>query len=145
MYQVSSVMGGNPTHNLSSDWHPIHMKNYDIVNNYWLTCTLGVFMWVSVLPKCGVHHSYFRYISIQHICLVDKKSYTFLRYHGTLNVWVRVMVFNPTFNNISAISWRSVLLVEETRVPRENHRPAASHWQTLSHNVVLSTPCLSKS
>ena len=34
----------------------------------------------------------------------------------------------------------SVLLVEETRVPRKNHRPAASHWQTLSHNVVSSTP-----
>ena len=33
------------------------------------------------------------------------------------------MVFNATFNNISAISWRSVLLVEETRVRRENHRP----------------------
>ena len=27
---------------------------------------------------------------------------------------VRVMVFNAVFNNISAISWRSVLLVEET-------------------------------
>jgi hypothetical protein len=38
-------------------------------------------------------------------------------------------------NNISIISWRSVLLVEETRVPGENHCPAASHWQTLSHNV----------
>jgi hypothetical protein len=25
----------------------------------------------------------------------------------------------------------------------ENHRPVASHWQTLSHNVVLSTPRLS--
>jgi len=25
------------------------------------------------------------------------------------------MVFNTTFNNISVISWRSVLLVEETR------------------------------
>jgi hypothetical protein len=25
-----------------------------------------------------------------------------------------VMVFNATFNNMSAISWRSVLLVEET-------------------------------
>ena len=25
----------------------------------------------------------------------------------------------------------------------EKHRPAASHWQTLSHNVVLSTPRLS--
>jgi len=30
------------------------------------------------------------------------------------------MVFNATFNNISVISWRSVLLVEETRVPEEN-------------------------
>jgi hypothetical protein len=37
------------------------------------------------------------------------------------------MVFNATFNNISVISWRSVLLVEETRVPRENLRPVASH------------------
>jgi hypothetical protein len=30
------------------------------------------------------------------------------------------MVFNATFNNISVISWWSVLLVEETGVPREN-------------------------
>jgi hypothetical protein len=27
-------------------------------------------------------------------------------------------------------------LVEETGGPGENHRPVASHWQTLSHNVV---------
>ena len=40
---------------------------------------------------------------------------------------VIVMMFNATFNNISVISWRSVLLVEETRVPEENYRPAASH------------------
>jgi hypothetical protein len=40
------------------------------------------------------------------------------------------MVFNTTFNNISVISWRSVLLVEETGEPE----------QTLSHNVVSSTP-----
>jgi hypothetical protein len=45
-----------------------------------------------------------------------------------------VMVFNATFNNISVIS---VLLMDETR---ENHRPVASHSQTLSHNVVSSTP-----
>jgi len=37
------------------------------------------------------------------------------------------MVFNTTFNNISVISWRSVLLVEETG---ENHWTAASHCQT---------------
>jgi tryptophan-rich sensory protein len=34
-------------------------------------------------------------------------------------VWF--MVFNSTFNNISAILWRSVLLVEERGVPGENH------------------------
>jgi hypothetical protein len=32
------------------------------------------------------------------------------------------MVFNATFNNISVISGRSVLLVEETGVTGENHR-----------------------
>jgi hypothetical protein len=31
------------------------------------------------------------------------------------------------FNNISVILWWPVLLVEETRVPGENHRPVASH------------------
>ena len=51
------------------------------------------------------------------------------------------MVFNTTFNNISFIWCRSVLLVEETGIPGENYRPVASHQQTLSHNVVSSTPC----
>jgi len=37
------------------------------------------------------------------------------------------MVFNATLNNISVISLQSVFLVEETRLPGENHRPAASH------------------
>jgi hypothetical protein len=37
------------------------------------------------------------------------------------------MVFKTTFNNISVISWRSVLLVEETGAPRENHRPVAGN------------------
>jgi hypothetical protein len=37
------------------------------------------------------------------------------------------MVFNATFNNISIISRRSVLLMEETGVPKENHQPVASH------------------
>jgi hypothetical protein len=37
------------------------------------------------------------------------------------------MVFNATFNNISAISWQSVLLVGGNRGPGENHRPVASY------------------
>ena len=49
------------------------------------------------------------------------------------------MVFHDPFNTISVISWRSILLVNETGVPGENHRPVASYRQTLSHNVVLST------
>jgi hypothetical protein len=49
-------------------------------------------------------------------------------------------VFNATLNIISAISWPSVLLMEETGVPGENHRPVASQRQSLLHNVVSSTP-----
>ena len=66
-------------------------------------------------------------------------------------------VLYATFNNISVISWRSVLLVEETGVSVKNHRPVANHWQTLSHLnrihlalagfelttlVVISTDCI---
>jgi hypothetical protein len=46
------------------------------------------------------------------------------------------MVFNATFNNISVISWKSVLLVDKFGVPDENHQPFASHW----HNIISSTP-----
>ena len=38
-----------------------------------------------------------------------------------------LIVLSATFNNISVISWRSVILVEETGVPRENHSPVANH------------------
>jgi hypothetical protein len=37
------------------------------------------------------------------------------------------MVLNATLNDISVISWLSVLLVEEPGLPGENHRPATSH------------------
>ena len=38
------------------------------------------------------------------------------------------IVFNATFSNISAISWRSVSVVEEAAVRGENYRPWASNW-----------------
>jgi hypothetical protein len=48
-----------------------------------------------------------------------KKSYSY---------FTSFVVFNATFNNISAISWRSALLAEETGEPGENHQPVvASH------------------
>jgi hypothetical protein len=46
----------------------------------------------------------------------------------------------PLFiNNILFIPRRPVLLMEETTVPEEIYRLAASHWQTLSHNIVSSS------
>jgi hypothetical protein len=51
----------------------------------------------------------------------NKKTST-QKAHTLSQKWVRVMVFNTTFNNISFISWRSVVLVEEeTGVPGENY------------------------
>ena len=70
------------------------------------------------------------------IILLDFFHYMFNEMVGL--VWL--MVFNTTFNNISVISWQSVLLVEEFGVPGETHRPVISHWQTLSHNVVSNAP-----
>ena len=53
------------------------------------------------------------------------------RKQGQIWFWFRFNVFYATLNNISVMSWRSV--------PDENHRPVASHWQTLSHNIVSTT------
>ena len=55
------------------------------------------------------------------------------------NIGVRVMVFNATFNNISAISSRSIFLVEETGVSGEKQWPAVSHWQSNTCDVGSST------
>ena len=47
------------------------------------------------------------------------------------------MMLNATFNNISVtgISQRSVLLVEKTRKPSNNYRPAANPCQTFITNM----------
>jgi hypothetical protein len=76
------------------------------------------------------------------------------------NLWMGLvkgffLVLNTTFNNISVISWRSVLLVEETGVARENNRHAASNklyhimlytspwaWFELATSVVIGTDCI---
>ena len=75
--------------------------------------------------------------SINGVANISQRNYA----QGILTTFLGwFMVFNATFNNISVISWRSVVLVEETGVTGENHRPDASQWQTLSQNVVSSTP-----
>ena len=49
-----------------------------------------------------------------------------------------VMVFNATFNNILAISWPSVLLVENTRVPGEHHRMTNYHIMLYIIHLAMS-------
>jgi hypothetical protein len=73
------------------------------------------------------------------------------RYPVLLPVWDRVLyrqkLLNPpklaVVKTTSTIGLRNIFhkklmitSMEETGVPGENHRPAASHWQTLSYNVV---------
>ena len=42
------------------------------------------------------------------------------------------MVLNATFNNISATPWRSVLLMKETGIPRQNHQPVTDKLYHMS-------------
>jgi hypothetical protein len=51
-----------------------------------------------------------------------------LQMHEFSHLILDFIVFNATFNDISAISWQPVLVVEEAGVPEENHRPWTSNW-----------------
>jgi hypothetical protein len=48
------------------------------------------------------------------------------------------MVFNARFNNISVMSWRSVLLVGEVGVPGENYQPIPQVHNIMLHRVHLT-------
>jgi hypothetical protein len=110
----------------------------------------------NVMARTRKYYSNFFYLTLRSKVKVQRRSLRYVTYHLMVMhphtkyqkqfflvfsldcTGFRVMVFNTIFSNISVILWWSVLLVEETRVPRENHRPVASHWQILSHNVVLN-------
>jgi len=80
-----------------------------------------------------VHYHLYTIYNSGNICnispyLGSKLQINYMLLCESSRVWLRFglwfMVFNATFNNISVISWWSVLLVEETG---ENQRPVASH------------------
>jgi len=99
--------------------------------------------WFSVGTSLQWYIFFYTYIIIRHQVHINfEKKYPLISIFITNDVCLFVcwMVFNTTFSNISVISWRSVLLLEETGGPIENHWPVASHWQTLSHNVCTPHP-----
>jgi hypothetical protein len=77
-----------------------------------------VFLVDQCLSFCLLFQSLFCCIFLQ---------FTAYDYHFGL-IWFDFWCFYATFSNISAISWRPVLVVKEAGVPGENHRPWASNW-----------------
>ena len=65
------------------------------------------------------HHSIYNLTYVSCVCLFF--------------CFVYLMVFNATFNNISVISWRSVLLVEETGGPRRKPPTCRKSLTNLRH------------
>ena len=121
------------------------MENYfsSLEHLYFMAFQKIYFSYLEFLTK---HLAVFRLLYLQnniHVCL-----------------FVCLMVFNATFNNISVISWRSVLLMEEAEGPRENHWPDwvklqvtdklylimlyTSPWSRfeLTTSVVIGTDCI---
>ena len=79
-----------------------------------LAIIIGIYMYM-----------YVRIICMLHVCTCMLELFVCYMYVTCMYMYVRiicmvrvrVMVFNSNFSNISVISWRSVLLVEETEVP----------------------------
>ena len=52
------------------------------------------------------------------------------------HIVARGMIFSVTFNYISVISWRSILMVEETRVPEEKKTVLPQITDKLYHTLL---------
>ena len=93
-----------------------HIKKNSIYTMFMFCIRLSVQMYQNLVKACQIKTFYKR--KLDNIWYIE----LFLWW-----LWIWFMAFNATFINISVILWRSVLLVVETGVPRENLWPVASH------------------
>jgi hypothetical protein len=122
----------------------IQSKNISFLDLYFLTDHLSLrkksYIWCN-LVKYLEQYIPIKWLLIQH-CTYNNRLETsnkiiwiyFIKILFSIFVWSSTtlrmvgwfMVFNATFTNISVISWKSALLVEETTVPGD--RTVASQW-----------------
>jgi hypothetical protein len=88
-----------------------------------LYCWQGFFFSLAVGPLANLTKTT---LKSRKLLSFKEENYSYRSTEVNRSVLVWFMVFNVTFNIISVISWQSVLLVEETRGPGENHRPVTS-------------------
>jgi hypothetical protein len=88
-----------------------------------------IYIYISTIQISCQQKQWVMYTTIHCFLFFFFKKLCDCQEHQVTQVYLLVclMVFNATFNNISVISWWSVLLVEETGVPTENHQPVACH------------------
>jgi hypothetical protein len=88
----------------------------------WLTCNESDIL--TVYGLCKLFHSSLTVVNFdvntsEGLCQNNRQK---IKGKTSFLHWVRVMVFSATFNNISVISSRSDLLVEETGIPGDIHK-----------------------
>jgi hypothetical protein len=77
------------------------------------------------------------FVLIGKTCYIRKTCYIICHARKMIKMYPHSTIFQ--FYRGGQFYW-----LAESGIPEENHRPVASHWQILSHNVVSNTPCHEK-
>ena len=114
----------------------IYTSHYNKQNKMYTLITRSL-IWGNVCSRTsGRMYFYYAKLYMTRRCVL---TIDFICLHDCINIGLGLWCLTP-LSTIFQL-YRSVLLVEETAAPRENHQPVSSHWQTLSHNAVFSMPC----
>jgi hypothetical protein len=81
-------------------------------------------IWIQIYTNIGIINGYKTQESNNKIILHPRTAPK-IQSENRIYFFGDFLCFNATFSNISTISWRPVLVVEEVG---ENHRPWASNW-----------------